>query len=91
MALLWPVMAAANFFCTTCLIQPWVHPDRMEEEEMEPQRDPAHQSDLERCEVFAEQSATGEFVLRLAGSWTLQNRIPPLEEVRKSLEPITGV
>jgi hypothetical protein len=46
---------------------------------------------LERCEVFAEQSATGELVLRLAGAWTLQNRIPALEEVRKSLESITGV
>ncbi len=58
---------------------------------MEPQRDPAHHPDLERCEVFAEQSATGELVLRLAGTWTLQNRFPPLEEVRKSLESITGV
>lgn len=30
---------------------------------MESQRDPAHQPDLERCEVFAEQSARGGFLL----------------------------
>ncbi len=42
---------------------------------------------LERCEVSAAHSGAAELVLRLAGAWTLQNRIPPLDELRASIEP----
>ncbi|MEE8506258.1 MAG: ABC transporter permease [Kiloniellales bacterium] len=46
---------------------------------------------LERCEVSAARSGAGELVLRLAGAWTLQNRIPPLDELRASIEPTAGI
>ena len=46
---------------------------------------------LEPCEVFAEPSGKGDLVLRLVGAWTLGNRIPPADEIRKSLESTAGV
>ena len=45
---------------------------------------------IEPCSVVAEPSGEGEVVLRLAGAWTLQNRIPSLEEVRGSIEATPG-
>ncbi len=51
---------------------------------------------FERCEVSATRSGAGELVLHLAGAWTLQNRIPsldelPLDELRESIEPDAGI
>ena len=45
---------------------------------------------LERCEASATRSGVGELVLHLAGAWTLQNRIPALNELRESIEPAAG-
>ena len=46
---------------------------------------------LERCEVSAARSGAGELVLHLTGAWTLQNRIPALDELRESIEPDAGI
>jgi hypothetical protein len=46
--------------------------------------------DVDRCEVSPARAGSGKLILHLAGAWTLQNHIPPLDRLRESIEPFAG-